>query len=520
MGRRGEIMSSDNKGVLSFYSRDDVEKVINICNNLFYNNYAKTGILESNEQIKNRIKSEVEATYVDFFGKSHAEQIHQRLDGVSIDFAYSTQVGRNSIVKKFAEIKKNRFNEMYGTDFVLPETFSILSPLIGKQPLHFVQRFLPDTFESVQKQLDIDVDRLKDKDYSASVVAKIKDYAQKYDSMQYSDYAEVNENCKFVENFCEEVTHKTMAILYKKEIDKGEKDKAKILASINDSFYNNYGVSAVFDPVVCASIPDLVHRMAMLNPGFTLEAFVTTDLSKCIFGTSPSDTTILHELLHIVENSGFEKAHTQKKEYDNYRELRENEVFNEVVTDYFAEQMLKDRAKRNMPPIVNSKDGCSIYSSLFPLMEDFINIYKPELIETRLREYPAEEFARIIGEKEFSNIARLSNEILALNHDRTVIDISSMAGVKSVELFRTLKSVTNNQSRMRAIVMAVKRGGENFADKLREGGYPHLEGLTNAIYGASKLLGSLQQKHVHNKLDSPITAPSGASDWVDGSDKK
>ena len=42
----------------------------------------------------------------------------------------------------------------------------------------------------------------------------------------------------------------------------------------------------------------------------------------------------------------------------------------------------------------------------------------------RLREYPAEEFARIIGQKNFQMIAMLSNELIALKHDLKACQIA------------------------------------------------------------------------------------------------
>ena len=73
-------------------------------------------------------------------------------------------------------------------------------------------------------------------------------------------------------------------------------------------------------------------------------------------------------------------------------------MFNEVITDYFAVLMCNERARKGKGVIVNSESFESSYSQLFGIMDKFLSSYIPELKETRIREYPAEEFMRVIGE--------------------------------------------------------------------------------------------------------------------------
>ena len=107
----------------------------------------------------------------------------------------------------------------------------------------------------------------------------------------------------------------------------------------------------------------------------------------------------------------------------------DSEMLNEVVTDYFATLMCQRRAITNQPEIVNSQTSMSAYSDLFGVMNKFLTYYLPELKEIILRQFPTEEFKRIIGERLYEKLAAMCSLKIALNHDKQLHEMAQKRGV-------------------------------------------------------------------------------------------
>ena len=87
----------DHSQVLQSYSSEKISQIINICDNLFYNNYITTGVLNTREEIQTRIKGQVAETFVEFWGQDHSQKIKDKIDSTNISFLYQTIGPRNSI---------------------------------------------------------------------------------------------------------------------------------------------------------------------------------------------------------------------------------------------------------------------------------------------------------------------------------------------------------------------------------------------------------------------------------------
>ena len=166
--------------------------------------------------------------------------------------------------------------------------------------------------------------------------------------------------------------------------------------------------------------------------------------------------------------------------------------------------MYNERLRKGKGPIVKQELVKSEYMQLFDIMNEFLSAYLPELKETRIREYPAEEFMRVIGEEQFESIAVLCNEMIGLSHDRTIVDIAEISGIKEQELSGLLQGVTNNQSRIRQFINLIGRNSEQLASKLQGMDSPHLQRFAQLLYGATNTIGNITQQHVAKSLDSPI----------------
>ena len=110
----------DKKSVVAC-SQKEVDRVVNICNNIFYSDYLNTGILKSNHEIEARIKSEVCESLIDFYGEAYKKKIIKIIDKIHIASIANTLTLSNKInfkddsskfdVKLFTDILLNRLVE-------------------------------------------------------------------------------------------------------------------------------------------------------------------------------------------------------------------------------------------------------------------------------------------------------------------------------------------------------------------------------------------------------------------------
>ena len=173
-------------------------------------------------------------------------------------------------------------------------------------------------------------------------------------------------------------------------------------------------------------------------------------------GINPSDWVIIHEFIHAIENSGFQRNDKQlsKEDAPYTHHLRQHEMFDEVCVDYFAKLIYEARIAKGKGSIINQTSFSSSYSVLFPIMAPFIERMMPDIKAAKMVEKenpgtifqrfshivknvlhkadpdptPASFFSALIGKEHFEEISLLCNNIVELKNPKNV-----------QELFDTLK---------------------------------------------------------------------------------
>jgi len=168
-----------------------------------------------------------------------------------------------------------------------------------------------------------------------------------------------------------------------------------------------------------------------------------------------------------------------------------------------------------------------------------LDAYLPELKAVRLREYPAEEFMRIIGKKNFEKIALLCNEVIALKSDIYTCNmakedemnlndlveesgfkfygsldffVKQMQGISQVadkNLQKYLKRALNRQSISKKIDLFLRDQSQNLAEHLNK--KPKLHKLAQSVTNVANYFNNLVEKRVLKKLKAPIQC-SGLKD--------
>lgn len=483
---------------------ETISRVINLCDNLFYNNYLETGVLNSRQEIQGKIKQQVAETFIDFWGPAHSQKIQDKVNSTEISFLYQTVGPRNSIDDFLNQVKLDNFNATTGGNFKSPLSFWYVSWLLsnnGNDLKTVIETSSSPNIDLALEQLGVDKSEIVANESLARLTAnQIFELAEVWDKTTYSTNPEINENLQFLEGFVSQ---------HKLDMAKQNDEECQLMgitdqASISNEFYkkmyvNYWGVRK--DPVAKALAPNNSSWDLFRNDSGTA-AFQCGN--TVAFGVELSDWVLFHEFIHAVDGAGFEKGHFEKGNTPYSNQYRQNEMFNEVVTDYFAAKMFNGRVASGKEAILSGKPFKSTYSKLFEVMDGFLSSYMPELKETRLREFPAEEFERVVGESQFETISVLCNELISLNHDRSVLDIAGLSGVKGQELDELLQGLNKEQSPIRQVVNFLGRNSAELATKLQSKDSPHLQRFAQLLFGASNTIGALTQQHVAKTLESPI----------------
>ena len=501
----------ENFGNQQYNSPETISRVINLCDNLFYNNYLETGVLNSRQEICGRIKQQVAETFIDFWGPAHSQKIQDKVNSTEISFLYQTIGPRNSIDEFLTKIKLDNFNKSAGGSFESPMSFWYVSWLLsnnGNDLKAVLETSSSPNIDFALSQLGVTKEEILANENLARLTAnQINELSALWDKTVYSANPEINENLQFLEGFVSQ---------HRVDMIKQNEEECELMGitgsnAISDEFYNkmfvNYwGVRK--DPIAKTLAPNRdwdLFRNDNLTEAYHCNGEIT-------LGINPSDIVLIHEFVHSVDSSGFEKGHRERRATPYSSQYRENQMFNEVITDYFAVQMFNARKAKGKEDILCGKSFKSSYSKLFEVMDSFLLAYMPELKETRLREFPAEEFMRVVGESQFETISVLCNELISLNHDRTVLDIVGLSGVKGQELGDLLDGLTKGQSPIRQVVNFLGRNSAELATKLQGKDSPHLQRFAQLLFGASNTIGTLTQQHVAKTLESPIESLSKESE--------
>ena len=514
--------------VLNKYSKKELDRVIYLCDNLFYNNYLDTGVLQSKQEIQDHIKTQVTESFVQFWGPQHADKITKKIVNTKIHFVYQVCGPTNSIDNFLISEKSKRFNQFNKTEFANPVFFKYAAKLF-RNPFVNAGKTLQKTLSgelvplnllNCLKELKVEMaEIINDETLANKVVSQIKDYGKKYNNTNFSDDSKINDDLQFLQKFVNKVARDVVATCKVNGID------------YNEAIYQNlYGTE--IDPIVLSKHYD--DNVAAMLRRQNILALRDQNSSNIYLGIRPGDETVLHEFVHEVENVGFEDGESECVKLFYTDATRHYEMFNEVITDYIAVLINKQRIKDGKQKIVGGKEFDSSYSELFGVMGKFLDSYLPELKETRMREYPAEEFQRVIGQKNFETIAVLCNELIALKNDLEVCkglqgdgytisdlmadkgecfygsmdfftnQIANIDDSATKELGKTLNRALRKQSLTKQVNLFLQKQSQNVADYLEQTKNPKLSKLAPVFMNASKVFKDKVQIEALKKLKAPI----------------
>ena len=458
------------KGESVFSENLQIDNIVKICDNLMYGDYfEKGGDLKSREEIIEHIKNETAESLVDFYGLAHEDRIKQLVDREKIVFGYQT-VGKNSI-EDFLNSKENEYLKSKGYPIdgfqILGITIKAMSNLgmikynteskaVDAQSFHREKHFLDMRGLSMAAQIvGEDPSILINGDESALTgffskmcetcdlyASQITEGKSKYQGM-YSDIPEVNKDMQLLSEYVRE---------YKKEMN----EYAKLDPAYDRSNPNNpqeHFASMGYDGIRKKNTLGVKSPSGkVFDKTVNVAAFENAQNRELVLGVMPSDWLVIHEFIHLIEQSGFQRNNKMcSSKYSSH--LRENEMFDEACVDYFAMLIYQERIKQGKSKIINSEPFTSSYSELFPVIGVLIDKMLPTLKHSKMVSIdsasiqggfleklfgrgrsqessdplwtPSEWVSNIIGEETFSKLCLLCNDFISLrnaNRDKRAFD--------------------------------------------------------------------------------------------------
>ena len=259
--------------------------------------------------------------------------------------------------------------------------------------------------------------------------------------IEHSSYEEYMEDEKFKKIFNESLFSKYQGLTYKyaKKFIFSNPLLIKVLDDLN------------IEKQICGinSLVGAIYNYISSNfdVGGFVEGVVIDGKSRTICllpqGLQLDDNIFFHELNHIIEGdlvkegesykyvSGFdwyriddEDTHldadkifndNNKNTNQKTKGKRKYEIFNEIINDYFSEQITKNYTQKNghIGAKIETHNSSS-YRLAFPLMEDFIKENKPHIIKSKITQ-DHDYFARYVGQENFDRLAESVTSFLSVN---------------------------------------------------------------------------------------------------------
>ncbi len=510
------------QSLTQLYPPEKVARVINLCDNLFFNNYLEKGVLESRENIQATIKAKVIQTFINFFGKRHEDKIIHKVAGANMKFIYQTSGGYNSIADFLMQTKSVRFQQCTNLDLTKPVYFKYIARALNSNTdILEVCKKAPELMSVCLQGLGLTEKELKrSKRTRNKATKKIKEFGRLWDNVTYSDNLEINYNLMFLEKFVNQVENNIL--LSRRHLMPDSK-----IDEDDDIF------RIMLDPVVMSLDPNANAWSLFIDAQMC--AFHVGKEHCLYFGTCPDDTTVLHEFLHELNGPAFEKGYIENGQTGYSQRLRKHQMFNEGITDYFSLMMFAERVKQNKQAIIHSDIEKSGYQILFGALAPFLSAYLPELKEATMREFPSEELMRIIGKEAFEKIVLACNELVALHSDQSILRQSQKEQMPiqnflkeypvdfygSIEtplsevdarllqvqrqLYDVIKHVVRQQPLRKKIETKLREKSQGVADYLLEKQNPCFHKLTRLADSWAAGVKAYTERHSIKRMQAPLT---------------
>jgi len=456
-------MKSEFFDFINFSSQSPKEsrkfkKIINICNNLFYGDYyEKGGKLKTKEELDKRMKDSLIDSFVGFWGKQDKEYIENKINSAEIDYNYQI-LGKNSI-SEYLQNKKAEYikGKIYCENYISNMFTQISSEL--KNNAKNIKKLLSSSDEMVAGKCKYCLESLGYSQEDVVNPGKMKEFMSRvkvYSEMEqnYSDNPKVNKDMKKLESVVKE---------YAKALDQYYKENKNLITDIDGKPYEN-----VLDFNNAVWYRDTISKYTV-GHYFDNQDYLFTpsnDVCACAvggskirLGSNALDWVIIHEFIHIVVDSGFQKDNREKlpKEQAPYsNHLTKNQMFDEVITDYFTGLIWQDRKDKGIQAITSDDRFFSSYSSLFPIMNNFIKSSLRELKTSLISDNSSKRFSEMVGEERFGKIALLCNNAYTLLYN---LDKKNVAAALE-------KMGMNNNAAIRQELLNIEN---ELAENLKEG---------------------------------------------------
>ena len=221
---------------------------------------------------------------------------------------------------------------------------------------------------------------VKDSKKMKEFLSRIKVYAEMEQS--YSDNPKVNKDMKKLEVIVKEyveglkqyftasgndkLTNEKGEPIYKDVLEFNEEGRSRDMIA-RHSQKNTHFVEG--DDLFDSGNPEIAHAFG----------------DKVVFGVGLNDWTIIHEFIHIIAKGGLQqKVNLSKVEAPLSNHLNKNQMFDEVITDYFTKMICNTRQLKNVETLYSDEKLNSAYSLLFPIMGEFIENHAQQIIESLL----------------------------------------------------------------------------------------------------------------------------------------
>ena len=389
----------------------NIDRVMNICDNLFFNRKIDDGYL-SREEIVSGLKKKLGCAF-DLYYDKKGNHCSNKIQNTEFRFIYQI-MGKNSIVQYLGKLRNLRKLYFTATN----------------------EGFYSGSIEEFEKDLETFDDRTLN-------YLKVKSRNVVCDPM-YSDNPKIEEDCKFVKDYCDAFLHYMSRYL---QFDLKNHSSDERLWFFN-CVENDMFLKTSTDPIVMQNMKGVLKSLdspierevlRMLDYNFQTKAFYEPEHNKVFIGADVDDHVLFHEGDHICKGEGIKVETSDYWGWNNYR------IFNEVNTEIDSENVeseYKDLSGDECLIRPSEERGDTMYILVRPYIEDirregnFLDIIK---------------YAGFEGEKAIDIlIENSSGDIIKVIENAFIVSNISGENISEIEDFgmfgkvesKTIKSLT------------------------------------------------------------------------------
>ena len=480
---------------IDIWDKKVIEKVISYVDSFVYKSKDATP-----EEVDEYIKDNLKDMYKDFFGKNHEGKVDKKIDNMKIVRCYNILGPKNSISQLLIDIKEQEFNKKRKFKISKPENLFYYLDTPFNEMMNDINASSESRWNLQMLCLvfGMTIDDLYDPKKQEDFYFLVNEAYKEYENTPYSKDEKTNNKMMFLQHYVDSYIDSTK-LMY------------RMLKKSPESYYGNHKEIISRDPIfkeLTKYVPMEIKTLCAQGLFNSIDVTAAMHNSGTIYlGINPNGEVVVHEGFHalVEKRDGTTGLHTKEK----YR------YFNEVVTEYFSQKMYKKFRANNGDLTFNDKLFQSSYGQfLFEYMTPFINQYEAELKEVLIGNKTVDDLKKIIGDKEFENIAECCDTIMSLGHNLYSKN-GSKAKIKAqgIKLEEINKKVIKEKSPLEMFANAMNYKTEEFANFIASSGSRILKKLAEGMYG----LVDIRNKYSQNEARKTIAenrSKMTAEDWL------